>query len=173
MKVRVGINGFGRIGRLVFRAMAARPESFDIVAINDLTDTRALAMLLKYDSVHGRFPGSVDYDDTHLFVNEQPIKIISERNPAQLPWKTLDVQVALESTGVFTGRATEDKPGYDSHLEAGADRVVLSATSRWFSESMMINFLLHIAVFPMQAARPTASRQWYRYSTNNLACPRD
>ena len=130
MKVRVGINGFGRIGRLVFRAMAARPESFDIVAINDLTDTRALAMLLKYDSVHGRFPGSVDYDDTHLFVNEQPIKIISERNPAQLPWKTLDVQVALESTGVFTGRATEDKPGYDSPLEAGADRVVLSAPAK-------------------------------------------
>jgi glyceraldehyde 3-phosphate dehydrogenase len=128
--VRVGINGFGRIGRLVFRAMVAHSEEFEVPAINDLADTRTLAVLLKYDSVHGRFPGTVEHDDEHLIVDGKPIRILSQRDPGQLPWKDMEVQVALESTGVFTSRAKDGKPGYDSHLSAGAQRVVLSAPAK-------------------------------------------
>jgi len=128
--VTVGINGFGRIGRISFRAMAARPEEFDIVAINDLGDPKALAMLLKYDSVQGRFPGEVKADGDSLVVNGKKIKVVAEKDPRKLPWKELGVQVALESTGFFTGRATDDKPGYDSHLAAGASKVVLSAPAK-------------------------------------------
>jgi glyceraldehyde 3-phosphate dehydrogenase len=132
MAVRVGINGFGRIGRLTFRVMASRPDDFEVVAINDLADPRSLAMLLKYDSVHGRFNGTVEYDDQNLIVNGRPIRVLSERDPAKLPWGKLEVAVALESTGIFTKRADADsgKPGYDSHLAAGASRVVLSAPAK-------------------------------------------
>ncbi|WP_437201204.1 type I glyceraldehyde-3-phosphate dehydrogenase [Planctomicrobium sp. SH664] len=130
MAVTVGINGFGRIGRISFRAMAARPEEFNIVAINDLSDPKALAMLLKYDSVQGRFPGEVKADGDSLVVNGKKIKVVAEKDPRKLPWKAMGVQVALESTGFFTGRATGDKPGYDSHLEAGASKVVLSAPAK-------------------------------------------
>ena len=130
MAVTVGINGFGRIGRISFRAMMARPEEFEIAAINDLSDPKALAMLLKYDSVQGRFPGEVKADGDALVVNGKKIKVIAERDPRQLPWKSLGVKVALESTGFFTGRQTADKPGYDSHLEAGADKVVISAPAK-------------------------------------------
>ena len=130
MAVTVGINGFGRIGRISFRAMAARPEEFDIVAINDLGDPKALAMLLKYDSVQGRFPGEVKADGDSLVVNGKKIKVVAEKDPRKLPWKELGVQVALESTGFFTGRATDDKPGYDSHLAPGASKVVLSAPAK-------------------------------------------
>jgi glyceraldehyde 3-phosphate dehydrogenase len=128
--VRVGINGFGRIGRLVFRAMVAHPEEFEVPAINDLADTKTLAVLLKYDSVHGRFPGTVEHDAENLIVDGKPIRILSQRDPAQLPWKNMEVQIALESTGVFTSRAKDGKPGYDSHLTAGAQRVVLSAPAK-------------------------------------------
>jgi len=128
--VTVGINGFGRIGRITFRAMMARSNEFDIVAINDLGDPKALAMLLKYDSVQGRFPGEVKADGDSLVVNGKKIKVVAERDPRKLPWKELGVQVALESTGFFTARATADKPGYDSHLEAGASKVVLSAPAK-------------------------------------------
>lgn len=130
MAVRVGINGFGRIGRISFRAMAAQPEKFEIVAINDLGDPKSLALLLKYDSVQGRFPGTVDVDGDSLVVNGKKIKVIAERNPAALPWKDLNVDVALESTGIFTKRAADGKPGYDSHLEAGARKVVISAPAK-------------------------------------------
>jgi len=128
--VRVGINGFGRIGRISFRAMAAQPEKFDIVAINDLGDPKSLALLLKYDSVQGRFPGTVEVDGDSLVVNGKKVKVIAERNPAALPWKDLNVDVALESTGIFTKRAADGKPGYDSHLEAGARKVVISAPAK-------------------------------------------
>ena len=130
MAVRVGINGFGRIGRISFRAMAARSDEFDIVAINDLGDPKALANLLKYDSVQGRFPGTVEADGDALVVNGKKIKVCCERNPADLPWKELDVAVALESTGFFTNRAKDGKPGYDSHLDAGARKVVISAPAK-------------------------------------------
>jgi glyceraldehyde 3-phosphate dehydrogenase len=122
MAVRVGINGFGRIGRLVFRAMAAKPEEYEIVAINDLSDAKHLAMLLKYDSVHGRFAGTVSSGEHSLIVNGKTIKITQEKDPANLPWKSLGCQVALESTGFFTNKASLGK-----HIEAGAERVILSA----------------------------------------------
>ena len=127
MAVRVAINGFGRIGRLTFRNMVARPQDFEIVGINDLTSNKTLATLLKYDSTHRRFNGTVDCDDQNLYVNGKAIRVFEERNPAALPWGNLGVDVVIESTGVFTARKTETKAGYDSHLDAGAKRVVLSA----------------------------------------------
>ncbi|MFQ5461124.1 MAG: type I glyceraldehyde-3-phosphate dehydrogenase [Phycisphaerae bacterium] len=129
MAVRVGINGFGRIGRLVFRAMAARSSEFDIVAINDLSDPATLKQLLKYDSVHGRFAGTVDVAGKALVVNGKEIKVLSERAPAKLPWGELGVNVALESTGVFTKRSSE-KGGYGDHLQAGAKKVIISAPTK-------------------------------------------
>lgn len=128
--VKVGINGFGRIGRITFRALAARPEEFEVVAINDLGDPKKLALLLKYDSVQGRFPGTVDVDGNTLIVNGKKVQVCAERDPRQLPWKELGVEVALESTGFFTNRETADKPGYDSHLTAGARKVVISAPAK-------------------------------------------
>ena len=107
--VRVGINGFGRIGRVAFRAMAARASEFEVVAINDLGKPDSLAMLLKYDSVQGRFPGSVSYEGDSLIVNGKKVKVCAEKDPAKLPWKDLGVEIALESTGFFTGRAKDVK----------------------------------------------------------------
>lgn len=128
--VRVGINGFGRIGRIVFRVMASRPQEFDIVAINDLGSPKALAMLLKYDSVQGRFDGTVEATESGLLVNGKKIRICAEKDPRNLPWKAEAVEVAVESTGFFTGREKDGKPGYDSHLSAGARKVVLSAPAK-------------------------------------------
>ena len=125
MAVRVGINGFGRIGRLVFRVLAEHPSDYEVVAINDLADPKNLAMLLKYDSVHGKFEGTVQADEKALVVNGKSIPILTERDPANLPWKNLGCQVALESTGFFTNRAKLQK-----HLDAGADRVILSASGQ-------------------------------------------
>ena len=130
MSIRVAINGFGRIGRLTFRNLHARSDEFEVVGINDLTDNKMLAHLLKYDSTHRRFPGTVEYDDDNLIVDGKPIKAMAQRNPAELPWGDLDVDVVVESTGFFTARANGDKPGYDSHLAAGAKRVVLSAPAK-------------------------------------------
>ena len=127
MAVQVGINGFGRIGRITFRALAARSEEFEVVGINDLGEPAALANLLKYDSTQGRFPGNIEVDGNSLIVDGRPIRICAERDPSQLPWGELGVEVALESTGFFTTRAADGKPGYDSHLEAGARKVVISA----------------------------------------------
>ncbi|WP_255670825.1 type I glyceraldehyde-3-phosphate dehydrogenase [Blastopirellula sediminis] len=128
--VRVAINGFGRIGRLTFRNLIARGDEFEVVAINDLTDNKMLANLLKYDSTHRRFPGTVEYDAEGLTVNGTKIRVFEERNPAALPWGDMGVDVVVESTGVFTGRKTETKAGYDSHLDAGAKKVVLSAPAK-------------------------------------------
>lgn len=130
MAVKVGINGFGRIGRITFRALAAQPDKFDVVAINDLGSPKALALLLKYDSIQGRFPGKVEADADGLIVDGKKIKVIAEKDPSKLPWGDLGVDVALESTGFFTNRATESKPGYDSHLKAGARKVVISAPAK-------------------------------------------
>jgi glyceraldehyde 3-phosphate dehydrogenase len=125
--IRVAINGFGRIGRLVFRNLMARSSEFEVVAINDLTDNSMLATLLKYDSTHRRYPGKIGHDEQHLIVDGKKIRALSERDPNKLPWKELEVDVAVESTGIFTGRATDTKAGYDTHIKAGAKRVVLSA----------------------------------------------
>ena len=130
MAIRVAINGFGRIGRLTFRNLMARADEFDVVAVNDLTDNKTLATLLKYDSIHGRFPGTVDFDDKNLIVNGDKIPVYEERDPSKLPWGDLKVDVVVESTGVFRARATDSKPGYDSHLAAGAKKVIISAPAK-------------------------------------------
>ncbi|WP_085812560.1 type I glyceraldehyde-3-phosphate dehydrogenase [Geoanaerobacter pelophilus] len=121
MALRVAINGFGRIGRCVLRA-AAQEQGFEFVAINDLTDAKTLAHLLKYDSVHGTFPGEVSVDGDKIIVNGKAIKVLAVRNPAELPWKEMNVDIVLESTGLFTAR---DKAA--QHLTAGAKKVVISA----------------------------------------------
>ncbi|MCA9248165.1 MAG: type I glyceraldehyde-3-phosphate dehydrogenase [Planctomycetales bacterium] len=130
MAIRVAINGFGRIGRLTFRNLVARSSEFEVVAINDLTDNKMLATLLKYDSTHRRFDGTVEYDDEYLTVNGKKIRALSERNPAELPWGDLNVDVVIESTGIFTNRESDGKAGYDTHVKAGAKRVVLSAPAK-------------------------------------------
>lgn len=130
MVTRIAINGFGRIGRLTFRNLMARSNEFEVVAINDLTDNQMLATLLKYDSVHGRYDGTVGYDDMHLIVNGKKILALAEKDPSKLPWKDNNVDIVIESTGFFTGRSKDGKPGYDSHLTAGCKRVVLSAPAK-------------------------------------------
>jgi glyceraldehyde 3-phosphate dehydrogenase len=128
--IRVAINGFGRIGRLTFRSLMSRSDEFEVVAVNDLTDNRTLATLLKYDSIHGRYPGSVQYDDQYLTVDGKKVLALAERNPAELPWAEHKVDVVIESTGIFTSRAKGDKAGYDTHLTAGCKKVVLSAPAK-------------------------------------------
>jgi glyceraldehyde 3-phosphate dehydrogenase len=123
-KIRVAINGFGRIGRLSFRRLLEK-ENIEIVAINDLTDNATLAHLLKYDSVHGKFPGSVTSDQESLTVNGIRINAYAERDPKKLPWKDLSIDVVLESTGRFV-----DEAGAGQHLEAGAKKVVISAPAK-------------------------------------------
>lgn len=130
MAIRVGINGFGRIGRLTFRKLRERSSEFEIVGINDLTDNKMLATLLKYDSTHRRYQESVSCDAENLIVGGEKIRVFEERNPESLPWGDLGVDVVVESTGVFTARSKDGKPGYDSHLKAGAKRVVLSAPAK-------------------------------------------
>lgn len=126
MSVKVAINGFGRIGRNVLRvAEAAGTKDIEIVAVNDLTDTKTLAHLLKYDSVHGRFSGTVTAEADGLKVNGRSIKVSSQKDPATLPWKALGVDIVLESTGLFT-----DKEKAVKHLEAGARKVVISAPAK-------------------------------------------
>ena len=137
MAVRVGINGFGRIGRLVFRVMAGRSDEFEIAAINDLSQPATLMQLLKYDSVHGRFPGTVEATETSLRVNGREVKVLSERAPAKLPWRAMGVSVALESTGVFTKRES-DKGGYGDHLTAGAKKVIISAPTKDDPDLMVV-----------------------------------
>jgi len=124
MATRVGINGFGRIGRNFFRA-ACNDGALDIVAVNDITDAKTLAHLLKYDSVHGAFRGTVEAKDQSLVVDGKEIKVLASKDPAALPWKDLNVEVVVESTGRFT-----DRDGAAKHLEAGARTVVISAPAK-------------------------------------------
>ena len=126
MAVRVGINGFGRIGRNVLRAaVLMKQQALEFVAVNDITDTKTLAHLLKYDSVHGRFPGTVEAQGDALIVNGKPIKVSAIKEPEKLPWKELGVEFVLESTGRFT-----DKESASKHLAAGAKKVVISAPAK-------------------------------------------
>jgi glyceraldehyde 3-phosphate dehydrogenase len=121
-KVKVGINGFGRIGRNLFRAAYEAGADLEFVAVNDITDVRTLAYLLKYDSILGRFPGDVAEGDGAIVVDGEAIKVLAERDPAALPWGDLGVDVVIESTGLFTKRDDAAK-----HLEAGAKKVIISA----------------------------------------------
>jgi len=132
MAVKVGINGFGRIGRMVFRIMQAR-GGFEVCAINDLTDAKTLAHLLKYDSVHGRFDGTVEAKGNALVVNGKKIEILSIKNPAELPWKKEGVKVVIESTGVFR---TKEK--ISQHLTAGAKKVILTVPAKDEIDNMIV-----------------------------------
>ena len=126
MTVRIGINGFGRIGRQVLKAMGERlPATIEVVAINDLMDAETNAHLLKYDSTYGKFPGTVETKGQNLVVNGREITVLSERNPAELPWGEMGVDIVLESTGIFRDRA-----GASKHLEAGAKKVIISAPAK-------------------------------------------
>jgi glyceraldehyde 3-phosphate dehydrogenase len=122
MAIKVGINGFGRIGRLLYRAAIERKADIDFVAVNDLAEAKILAHLLKYDSVHGRFTGSVEVEGGNLVVCGKELKVLSERDPSKLPWKDLGVYLAVESTGLF-----RDRVKASMHLQAGAKKVLISA----------------------------------------------
>jgi glyceraldehyde 3-phosphate dehydrogenase len=124
MTIKIGINGFGRIGRLVMRAAAARND-IEVVAVNDLLDLDYIAYMLKYDSTHGRFDGSVDTKDGNLVVNGKTVRVTSERDPANLAWGDVNVDVVVESTGLFLTEETGQK-----HIDAGAKKVVMSAPSK-------------------------------------------
>ena len=132
MAIKVGINGFGRIGRMAFRIMDAR-GGFDVVAINDLTDAKTLAHLLKYDSVHGKFNGTIEAKDKSIVVNGKEIEILSIKNPAELPWKDKGVKVVIESTGVFR---TKEKVSL--HLKAGALKVILTVPAKDEIDNMIV-----------------------------------
>ncbi len=125
MAMKVGINGFGRIGRNVLRYLAKSGAGLEVVAVNDITDAPTLAHLLKYDSVHGRYPGTVEARGDAIVVDGHDIKVLSEKDPAKLPWGALGVQVVLESTGIFRSR---DKAA--AHLNAGAKKVIISAPGK-------------------------------------------
>ncbi len=125
MPTKIGINGFGRVGRNLLRAAFERQIDLDFVAVNDITDAHTLAHLLKYDSTLGPFPGTVESGDDFIVVEGRKIKVLAERDPAKLPWGDLGVGVVVESTGHFTDRA-----GASKHLEAGAERVVISAPAK-------------------------------------------
>lgn len=122
--IRVAINGFGRIGRITFRALLKKPN-ISVVAINDLTDEQTLCHLLKYDSVHGNFPGEVTYEAGYLIVNDQKIKVFKEPQPGGINWGALDIDVIIESTGRFV-----DKPSAMKHITAGAKKVIISAPAK-------------------------------------------
>ncbi|MFT7620637.1 MAG: glyceraldehyde 3-phosphate dehydrogenase [Planctomycetota bacterium] len=125
MSIRIGINGFGRIGRNVFRLMMKRSDEFEVVGINDLGDAKMLAYLLKYDSVHGGFDGEVEGGEGSLIVNGKTIKITAERDPANLPWGELKADIVIEATGIFASRAACQK-----HIDAGAKKVVLTVPAK-------------------------------------------
>jgi glyceraldehyde 3-phosphate dehydrogenase len=126
MTIRVGINGFGRIGRQSMKAMLERhPQDIEVVAVNDLTDTKTNAHLLKYDSTYGRFPGEVEATEDSLIVNGHKIQVISQRDPGQIPWSDLGVQLVIESTGFFT-----DADKAAAHLKGGAKKVIISAPAK-------------------------------------------
>jgi glyceraldehyde 3-phosphate dehydrogenase (phosphorylating) len=125
MATKIGINGFGRIGRNFLRVVRSSGAELDIVAVNDITDPKTLAHLLKYDSVFGRYPGTVTAEDDAIVVDGERLKVLAERDPANLPWKELGAEIVVESTGLFTDREHAAK-----HLEAGAQKVVISAPAK-------------------------------------------
>jgi len=129
MATKVGINGFGRIGRAVTRIIMERKGELDLVAVNDLSDAKSLAHLFKYDTVMGKWGGTVEAGDGKLVINGKEIKVLAIKNPAELPWKDMGVKVVLESTGIFR-TAESPKGGYADHLKAGASKVMLSVPAK-------------------------------------------
>jgi len=134
-KIKVAINGFGRIGRNAFKIALEKP-GLEIVGINDITDTKTLAYLLKYDSTQGKFNGTVSYDETNLIVNGKKVKVSAEKSPSQIPW-AVQPDVIIESTGKFTSR-TSEKGGYGDHLKNGAKKVLLSVPSKDEIDRMIV-----------------------------------
>ena len=129
MSTKVAINGFGRIGRAVARIIMEKDGDLDLVAINDLTDAKSLAHLFKYDTVMGKWGGTVEANDGELVINGKAIKVLAVRNPAELPWKDMGVKVVMESTGIFR-TAESPKGGYADHIKAGASKVMLSVPAK-------------------------------------------
>jgi len=172
-KVKVGINGFGRIGRLVFRQALNNPN-YEIVAINDLCDPKTLAHLLKYDSTHKKFNGEVSVDGSNLVVNGKVITIIAQRDPALLPWRELGCDLVVESTGLFTSREAATK-----HITAGAKKLLFPLRQKTklmpllFSVSMVTQSPAKKRSFQTQAARPTALLLWSRFCRTASASKKD
>src|ERR671932_1913157 len=137
MAVKVGINGFGRIGRNVLRAAYARDADVDWVAVNDITDTRTLAHLFEYDSILGPFPGDVEATENAVVIDGRELRVFSERDPAALPWSDVGAEVVIESTGLFTDRENAAK-----HIEAGAKKGIISApaTGEDVTVALGVNF---------------------------------
>ena len=133
MSIKVGINGFGRIGRNFFRAAKQQGIDIDFVAVNDITNARTLAHLLKYDSVLGTFPGEVTATETSIFADGDELKVLAEKDPASLPWKELGARIVIESTGLFTKREAADK-----HIAAGAEKVIISAPAKGEDITMVL-----------------------------------
>src|SRR5436305_8159287 len=125
MAVKVGINGFGRVGRNLFRAAYESGSDLEFVAVNDLIDAEMIAHLLKYDSILGRFPGEIEVSGDGVTVDGKQLKVLNEKDPGALPWGDLGVEVVIESTGLFT-----DREGASKHLEAGAKKVIISAPAK-------------------------------------------
>ena len=133
MGIKVGINGFGRIGRNFFRAAKQQGMDIDFVAVNDITNARTLAHLLKYDSVLGTFPGEVTATETSIFADGEELKVLAEKDPVSLPWKELGARIVIESTGLFTKREAADK-----HIAAGAEKVLISAPAKGEDITMVL-----------------------------------
>ena len=173
MTVRVGINGFGRIGRNFLRAALEHGEGFEVVAVNDLGDPAQLAHLLKYDSVAGRLSEKVSVEEGNLVVGGHTIKVLAERDPANLPWGELGVDIVIESTGFFT-----DADDARKHITAGAKKVLVSAPAKGdaFTVVMGVNDADYDAEkhtsFPTPPAPPTAWARWPRSSTTPSASKR-
>ncbi len=175
MAVKVGINGFGRIGRNLFRAAQAAGADLEFVAVNDITDTGTLAHLLKYDSILGRFPGEVEAGEGSISVDGRQLKVLAERDPAALPWGELGVDVVIESTGLFTGREDAAK-----HLSAGREEGdhlgAGQGTRRDRRAGRQLRQRLRpretTTSSPMPPARPTAWRRWPRCCTRSSASSR-
>ena len=132
MTIRVAINGFGRIGRLVFRVLKER-KGYEVVAINDLADAKALAHMLKYDSVHGRYPGTIEGRDGEMVVDGAVVKVLAAKDPATLPWKAMNIDFVVESTGIFTSKADCQK-----HIDAGAKKVLLTVPPKDDVDAMVV-----------------------------------
>ena len=132
MTIRVALNGFGRIGRLVFRVLKER-KGYEVVAINDLADAKALAHMLKYDSVHGRYPGTIEGRDGEMVVDGAVVKVLAAKDPATLPWKAMNIDFVVESTGIFTSKADCQK-----HIDAGAKKVLLTVPPKDDVDAMVV-----------------------------------
>ncbi len=150
MTVKIGINGFGRIGRNYFRAALAKGSDIEIVAVNDLTDNKALAHLLKYDSITGRLDATVELDGDNIVVNGKAIRVLEERDPANLPWGELGVEIVIESTGRFTKAEDARK-----HITAGAKKVLVSAPATGDNVATLV---LGVNEAPTTPPRTTSSR---------------